>query len=37
MKQEGLLTKVSEVREKIYKSVISIPNFRNDLRSLGAI
>ena len=37
MKQEALLTKVSEVREKIYKRVISIPNFRNDLRSLGAI
>ena len=37
MKQEALLTKVSEVREKIYKRSISIPNFRNDLRSLGAI
>ena len=37
MKQEGLLTKVLEVKEEIYERVISIPNFRNDLRFLGAI
>lgn len=36
MKQEDLLTKMSEVRQEIYKRIISIPIFRNDLRPLGA-